>query len=86
MKWRCETGGTIFGRGQEKREEVETRTKRTMIYATEKALKEHGDKVSQDERLKIEQTLSDAKEAVKVRTRTYPQSERDTASGLAQTG
>ena len=33
--------------------------------ATEKALKEHGDKVPQDERLKIEQALNDLREAVK---------------------
>ncbi len=30
-----------------------------------KALKEHGEKISQDERLKIEQAMTDAKEALK---------------------
>jgi molecular chaperone DnaK len=37
----------------------------SVLYTTEKALKEHGDKVPQDERLKIEQALNDLKEAVK---------------------
>ncbi|PIV52600.1 MAG: molecular chaperone DnaK [Elusimicrobia bacterium CG_4_10_14_0_8_um_filter_37_32] len=37
----------------------------SLIYHTEKTLKEHGDKISQDERLSLERALSDAKEAVK---------------------
>lgn len=37
----------------------------TAIYSTEKALKDYGDKISQEERIQIEQTLSDAKEAIK---------------------
>lgn len=37
----------------------------TAIYSTEKALKDYGDKISQEERMQIEQTLSDAKEAIK---------------------
>ena len=37
----------------------------TVLYTTEKALKEHGDKIGQDERLKIDQALSELKEAVK---------------------
>lgn len=37
----------------------------TAIYQTEKALKDYGDKISQEERIQIEQTLSDAKEAIK---------------------
>ncbi len=36
-----------------------------MVYATEKSLKEHGDKISQDERLKIEQAINETKEAIK---------------------
>jgi molecular chaperone DnaK len=36
-----------------------------LVYHTEKTLKENGDKISQDERLKVEQALTDAKEAVK---------------------
>jgi molecular chaperone DnaK len=36
-----------------------------LIYATEKSLKEHGDKVSNDDRLAIERALSEAKEALK---------------------
>ena len=35
-----------------------------LIYATEKALKEHGDKVSEDEKKKVEEALKDAKTAV----------------------
>lgn len=51
---------------KKKKEEIETKNEAdSVIYATEKALKEHGDKVSQDERLKIEQALSDAKESLK---------------------
>ena len=37
----------------------------SLVYSTEKALKEHGDKVSQEERGKIEQALNDLKEALK---------------------
>lgn len=37
----------------------------TLIYTTEKTLKEHGDKVSSEERGKIENAVSDLKEAVK---------------------
>lgn len=36
-----------------------------LIYATEKSLKDHGDKVSGDERLAIERAMSEAKEALK---------------------
>jgi len=37
----------------------------SIIYATEKALKDYGDKITQDERLNIERAISDLKEAVK---------------------
>ncbi|MCX7905169.1 MAG: molecular chaperone DnaK [Elusimicrobiales bacterium] len=37
----------------------------SIIYTTEKALREYGDKVSQDDRLSIERAISDLKEAVK---------------------
>ncbi|MBI2915624.1 MAG: molecular chaperone DnaK, partial [Elusimicrobia bacterium] len=51
---------------KKKKEEIEVKNESdSVIYATEKALKEHGDKISQDERLKIEQALTDAKEALK---------------------
>lgn len=51
---------------KKKKEEIETRNETdTVIYASEKALKEQGDKVSQEDRLKIEQAISDAKEAIK---------------------
>lgn len=36
-----------------------------VLYQTEKALKDHGDKIPQDERLKIDQALSELKEAIK---------------------
>ncbi|HPS37152.1 MAG TPA: molecular chaperone DnaK [Candidatus Omnitrophota bacterium] len=35
-----------------------------LIYATEKTLKEHGDKVSEDEKKKVEEALKDAKAAL----------------------
>lgn len=51
---------------KKRKEEVEVKNEAdSVVYAAEKALKEHGDKISQDERLKIEQALSDAKEALK---------------------
>ncbi len=37
----------------------------TLIYATEKSLKEHGDKVSAEERRRVEEALADAKNALK---------------------
>jgi molecular chaperone DnaK len=36
-----------------------------VVYSTEKALKDYGDKVSQDDRMAIERALTDAKEALK---------------------
>jgi molecular chaperone DnaK len=36
-----------------------------VVYQTEKALKDHGDKISQDERLNIERSINDLKEALK---------------------
>ncbi|OQA56969.1 MAG: Chaperone protein DnaK [Candidatus Omnitrophica bacterium ADurb.Bin277] len=36
----------------------------SLIYSTEKALKEHGDKVSEDEKKKVEEALKEAKTAV----------------------
>lgn len=48
------------------KEEVEVRNEAdTLVYSTEKSLKEHGDKVSSDERLEIERSLSETKEALK---------------------
>ena len=37
----------------------------SVVFQTEKAMKDYGDKVSQEERSKIEQALSDLKEALK---------------------
>ena len=37
----------------------------SVLYACEKALKEHGDKVSQDERAAIDRGIADLKEAIK---------------------
>jgi molecular chaperone DnaK len=48
------------------KEEIEAKNEAdSLIYATEKSLKEHGDKISSDERLAIEQEISATKEAVK---------------------
>ncbi|MFZ5800091.1 MAG: molecular chaperone DnaK [Candidatus Omnitrophota bacterium] len=49
-----------------KREEVETVNQAdTLVYATEKSLKDFGDKVSQQERADIEAKLNDLKSAIK---------------------
>ena len=37
-----------------------------LIYATEKSVKDHGDKVSEDEKKKVEEALKEAKETLKV--------------------
>ncbi len=51
---------------KKKKEEIEVKNETdAIIYATEKALKEYGDKITSEERLKVEQTLNDAKEATK---------------------
>jgi molecular chaperone DnaK len=48
------------------KEEVEVKNETdSLIYATEKGLKEHGDKIGADERLNIERTLNEAKESLK---------------------
>ncbi len=49
-----------------RREEVEARNELdSLVYATEKSLRENGDKVSGDERLNIERALNEAKETLK---------------------
>ena len=54
------------GEDEKKKEEVEARNQAdTLIYATEKSLKEYGDKVSGDEKKAIEDKLASLKEAVK---------------------
>lgn len=51
---------------KKRREEIEGKNELDgLIYATEKSLKDHGDKVSSDERLALERAISDAKEALK---------------------
>ncbi len=48
------------------REKIEAKNEAdSILYATEKALKEHGDKVSQDERMAVERGLGDLREALK---------------------
>ena len=48
------------------KEEIEAKNELDgLIYATEKSLKDHGDKVSGDERLTLDRALSEAKEALK---------------------
>jgi molecular chaperone DnaK len=37
----------------------------TLVYSVERALKEHGDKISSSERLEVERKLNDLKEAIK---------------------
>jgi molecular chaperone DnaK len=51
---------------KKRREEIEIKNEAdTLVYSVEKTVKEQGDKVSQEERLKIDQALADAKEALK---------------------
>ena len=51
---------------KKKSEEIQTRNDLdSLVYATEKSLKDHGDKIGGDERLAIDRTLSEAKEALK---------------------
>jgi len=51
---------------KKKKEEIEVKNESdAVIYSTEKSLKEYGDKITQEERLKIDQALSVAKEDVK---------------------
>ncbi|MDR1928788.1 MAG: molecular chaperone DnaK [Endomicrobium sp.] len=48
------------------KEEIEIRNEAdNLVYSVEKSLKEHGDKISSEERLAIEQTLTASKEALK---------------------
>jgi molecular chaperone DnaK len=54
------------GEDTKRKEEVEVINQAdTLTYATEKSLKDYGDKVSQQERANIESTLNDLKQAVK---------------------
>ena len=49
-----------------RKEEIEVKNETdTLVYATEKSLKEHGDKISQEERMNIERALGETKEALK---------------------
>ena len=51
---------------KKKKESVEVKNQAdTLAYSVEKSLKDFGDKVTQDEKLKIEQKLNDLKEAIK---------------------
>jgi molecular chaperone DnaK len=50
---------------KKKKEEVEVHnTANTVVYATEKSLKEHGDKISADEKAKIEKELETLKKTI----------------------
>ncbi|OGS03053.1 MAG: molecular chaperone DnaK [Elusimicrobia bacterium RIFOXYA1_FULL_47_7] len=51
---------------KKRKEEIEAKNEAdTLVYATEKSLKEHGDKISADERLNVERCLNETKEALK---------------------
>jgi molecular chaperone DnaK len=51
---------------KKKKEEIETKNEAdAVVYSTEKALKDYGDKVSQDDRMAIERAINDTKEALK---------------------
>ncbi|MDP2865662.1 MAG: Hsp70 family protein, partial [Elusimicrobiota bacterium] len=48
------------------KEKVETKNEAdTVLYTTEKALKEHGDKISPDERLAVDRAIGEMKDAIK---------------------
>ena len=48
------------------KEKVETKNEAdTILYSTEKALKEHGDKISPDERLAVDRAITEVKDALK---------------------
>jgi molecular chaperone DnaK len=50
----------------QRREEIEARNRAdSLVYATEKGLKDYGDKVSAEDRARIESTLNELKEALK---------------------
>jgi molecular chaperone DnaK len=49
-----------------RKEEIEAKNEAdNLVYSVEKSLKEHGDKISGDDRLNIDRVLADAKEALK---------------------
>ncbi|MCL2389084.1 MAG: Hsp70 family protein, partial [Elusimicrobia bacterium] len=51
---------------QKNKEAIEAKNEAdNLVYSTEKSLKEHGEKISQDERLAIDRAISDVKEALK---------------------
>ncbi|HEV2124084.1 MAG TPA: molecular chaperone DnaK, partial [Chloroflexota bacterium] len=51
---------------QSRREEIEARNRAdSLVYATEKGLKDYGDKVSEEDRAQIERVLNDLREALK---------------------
>ncbi len=56
----------------------------SVLYQTEKALREHGDKVPQDERLKIDQALSELKEAIKSEDTQRIKTAKDNALTVSQ--
>jgi molecular chaperone DnaK len=54
------------GEDARRRQEIEVRNQTDgLVYATERALREHGDKLSENERRAIEVALNDARDAVK---------------------
>jgi molecular chaperone DnaK len=51
---------------KKRREEIDAKNELDgLVYATEKSLKDHGDKISGDDRLALDRALSEAKEALK---------------------
>jgi len=51
---------------KKRREEIEAKNELdSLVYATEKSLKEHGEKVAGDDRLTLDRALSEAKDALK---------------------
>ncbi|MDR3257051.1 MAG: molecular chaperone DnaK [Endomicrobium sp.] len=62
-----------------RKEEIEVRNEAdNLVYSVEKSLKDHGDKISSDERLTIEQALTAAKDALKGNDITAIKSTKET--------
>ncbi|NLO90955.1 MAG: Hsp70 family protein, partial [Elusimicrobia bacterium] len=67
------------------KEKVEVKNESdTVLYHTEKALKEHGDKISQDERLAIDRALNELKDAIKSEDTEKMKAAKDAALAASQ--
>jgi molecular chaperone DnaK len=69
---------------KKRRDEIEAKNELdSMVYATEKSLKDHGDKVTGDDRLGIDRALSEAKDALKGNNVDAMKKAKDALSGAS---